>query len=139
MNVRSTLITLVVVIACYMIHSALKAQYHTQCSRDLFRVFFYSKSSMCSYVDQIVTLLEIATFQTGTYIIAQLLSGLGEFLNWNLPTMMNRRPVDRRECRPAKRTYDDDEYGDQEGQEEYEEKHKERKKERQQRLTIQEK
>ena len=64
MKLHPAIVTVFAAFLLFAAHRALKAQHHRHCTGDLLRVVLFSQSSMCSHIDGILKVIELATDQS---------------------------------------------------------------------------
>lgn len=63
MNFRPAVVAVLAALLMFTAHRALKMQHHRHCTGDLFRVVLFSQSSMCTHIDSVLRVIELATDQ----------------------------------------------------------------------------
>ncbi len=56
----------------YIVHAFLRDQYHSRCSRDLFRVILLQRSDMCVQLGRVLTAIETVCSQDVMKLLATL-------------------------------------------------------------------
>ncbi len=77
MRVKSVVSIVLVTLILYYAHRLLQLQYYRRCKADLIRVILFNQSTMCTYIANVLQLVEVAYNQVVRHLAAHVLGVLG--------------------------------------------------------------
>lgn len=76
-TVRPLLSAAIFTCALYLVHRLLQLQYYRHCKADLIRVVLFNQSVMCTHIDNILKVVEVAYHQVVKQATSHILASLG--------------------------------------------------------------